>query len=87
MSAPNGRSRLRHDTRRQDGRFTVPLASLRIEVVDAESMRQLLDRLSAEDVETGELFENDGRVALHCWDPHGYQVEVFWAASSDQSTR
>jgi catechol 2,3-dioxygenase-like lactoylglutathione lyase family enzyme len=27
----------------------------------------------------GELFDSDRRVAFHCTDPDGYQVEVFWA--------
>jgi catechol 2,3-dioxygenase-like lactoylglutathione lyase family enzyme len=49
-----------------------------VRVGDAESVRRLLTRLVRESVETGDLFESDRRVAFHCSDPDGYQVEVFW---------
>jgi hypothetical protein len=48
-----------------------------IELADPGSVRRLLARLSAENIKTGELFEGETRVAFHCWDPDGYQVEVF----------
>ena len=35
-----------------------------------------------EDVQTGELFASEDRVAFHCVDPDGYQVEVFWKKGS-----
>ncbi len=34
-----------------------------------------------EDVQTGELFASEDRVAFHL-DPDGYQVEVFWKKGS-----
>jgi catechol 2,3-dioxygenase-like lactoylglutathione lyase family enzyme len=49
-----------------------------IRVADPDSVRRLLVRLSSENIETGELFESDSRVAFHCQDPDGYRVEVFW---------
>ena len=48
-----------------------------IRVADAGAVRRLLARLSAANVETGELFESESRVAFQCWDPDGYRVEVF----------
>jgi hypothetical protein len=42
-------------------------------------LRRLSTRLAAEKVRTGEVYEGESRVAFHCWDPDGYQLEVFWA--------
>jgi catechol 2,3-dioxygenase-like lactoylglutathione lyase family enzyme len=50
-----------------------------IGVADPSEVSWLLARLSVDGVQTGELYESDDRVAFHCWDPDGYQVEVFWA--------
>jgi len=56
-----------------------PSASLHfgIRAADPDSVRSLLTQLTAENVKTGDLFEGDGRIAFHYWDPDGYQVEVF----------
>jgi catechol 2,3-dioxygenase-like lactoylglutathione lyase family enzyme len=51
-----------------------------IRLADPDSVHRLLTRLSAENVETGELFASHHRVAFHCFDPDGYRVEVFWSA-------
>jgi len=67
------------------GRPTVsPPTSLHfgIGLADAESVRRLLVRLMRENVQTGELFESQDRVAFHCADPDGYRVEVFWKRGS-----
>src|SRR6266536_244171 len=67
------------------GRSTVsPPSSLHfgIGLADAESVRRLLVRLMREDVQTGELFASEDRVAFHCADPDGYRVEVFWKRGS-----
>jgi catechol 2,3-dioxygenase-like lactoylglutathione lyase family enzyme len=50
-----------------------------IRVGDAHAVRRLLARMADEAVDTGELFQSGSRVALHCWDPDRYLLEVFWA--------
>jgi catechol 2,3-dioxygenase-like lactoylglutathione lyase family enzyme len=56
-----------------------PPASLHfgIRVADPESVRRVRSMLAAADVETGDLFEGERRVAFHCSDPDGYRLEVF----------
>jgi hypothetical protein len=52
-----------------------------IRVANPQSARRLLRQLSVKGVKTRELFESEERVAFHCWDPDGYQVEVFWSGA------
>jgi hypothetical protein len=48
-----------------------------IRAADPDSVQGLLRQLAAKNVKTGDLFESDSPVAFHCWDPDGYQLEVF----------
>jgi catechol 2,3-dioxygenase-like lactoylglutathione lyase family enzyme len=56
-----------------------------IELSDTDAVRRLLARLQQEDVQIGELFEGESRVAFHCVDPDGYRVEVFSRAQRESS--
>jgi catechol 2,3-dioxygenase-like lactoylglutathione lyase family enzyme len=48
-------------------------------ISESGAVRRLLARMADEAVDTGELFQSGSRVALHCWDPDRYLLEVFWA--------
>jgi hypothetical protein len=54
------------------------------ELADADSVQRLVARLLREDVQTGELFDSEERVAFHCVDPDGYPVEVSWKSDSSR---
>jgi catechol 2,3-dioxygenase-like lactoylglutathione lyase family enzyme len=67
------------------GPMAPPPSSLHfgIRVRDAGSVRRLLERLTAENVPAGDLYEAASKVAFHCTDPDGYRIEIFWSPTAD----
>jgi hypothetical protein len=52
-----------------------------IRLAEPDAVRRLRERLASANVRTGDVYESESRVAFHCWDADGYQVEVYWAGA------